>query len=394
MSLPTFSQHPFHHHPFHQRPTHPRRPAPAGTATLYLSLPQMVALVRRQGLPACLAGVAERIEADYRRWPEFDKSPRLACHSPDGVVELMPIADARRFAFKYVNGHPANHRFGLPTVMAFGVLADVATGLPLLLSELTITTAIRTAAMSALAARVLARPDSRRMALIGNGAQSEFQALAFRDTVGVRELRLFDTDPAASAKLAANLAGQGLTVRIASSIADAVRAADIVTTVTADKSRATILTPEMIEPGMHINAVGGDCPGKTELHPDVLCAGPVFVEYEPQTRIEGEIQQMPADFPVTEFWRVLSGQAAGRVGASDVTVFDSVGFALEDYSALAWLHDTALALGIGERIDLVPAGGDPKNLFGLLSGETPARNTARDLQTRTKLDRSSSTLWP
>ena len=370
------------------------RPASAGnTATLYLSVEHVIDLVQQTGLSACLAGVAQRIEADYRRWNDFDKSPRLACHSADGVVELMPIADAHRFAFKYVNGHPANHRFGLPTVMAFGVLADVATGLPLLLAELTLTTAIRTAAMSALAAAVLARPGSRSMALIGNGAQSEFQALAFRDRVGVRELRLFDTDAVASAKLAANLAGQGFaSIHIATSIADAVRGADIVTTVTADKTKATILSPEMIEPGMHINAVGGDCPGKTELHPEVLRAGPVFVEYEPQTRVEGEIQQMPADFAVTEFWRVLTGQANGRQSAEQVTLFDSVGFALEDYSALSFLHDSALALGLGEYLQLVPANDDPKDLFGLLRSPGPADGAAKAPPTRTQRGHTGITL--
>ena len=224
--------------------------ANAYPSTLYLSAPEMVRLVQRKGLSACIAGVAQRIEREFLRWTDFDKRARVAFHSDLGVVELMPIADAAQFAFKYVNGHPGNHRLGLPTVMAFGVLADVATGAPRLLSELTLTTAIRTAAMSALAARVLARPGSRSMALIGNGAQSEFQALAFRDLVGIRALRLFDTDAAASAKLAANLVGHGLQVQICASTADAVRGADIVTTVTADKSQATILTPEMVEPGM------------------------------------------------------------------------------------------------------------------------------------------------
>ncbi|HRI18445.1 MAG TPA: ornithine cyclodeaminase [Burkholderiaceae bacterium] len=341
-------------------------------STRFLGAEDIVALVRRKGLSACIRAIAARIEADYRRWNEFDKTARVASHSADGVIELMPIADASRFAFKYVNGHPSNTRAGLPTVMAFGVLADVATGAPRLVSELTLATAMRTAAMSALAARVLARPGSRSMALVGNGAQSEFQALALRDLVGVRELRLYDTDPAASAKLVANLAGQGFaTVRVCASIAEAVRGADIVTTVTADKTNATILTPEMIEPGMHVNAVGGDCPGKTELHPGVLDAAAVFVEYEPQTRIEGDLQQMPADFFVTEFWRVLAGHAAGRVGAAQVTIFDSVGFALEDYSALTFLHDVALELGLGQEIGLVARAEDPKNLFGLLHAEAP-----------------------
>jgi ornithine cyclodeaminase len=339
------------------------------TRTLFLGTRHLVAIVRRKGLAACLTGVAERIEAGFRRWHDFDKSARVACHSAVGVIELMPIADANQFAFKYVNGHPANPARGLPTVMAFGVLADVDTGAPRLLSELTLTTAIRTAAMSALAARVLARPGSRRMALIGNGAQSEFQALAFQEIVGIRELSLYDTDPAASAKLAANLRGQGLQVRICDSAAQAVRGVDIVTTVTADKTNATILTPEMIEPGMHINAVGGDCPGKTELHPGVLLAASVFVEYEPQTRIEGDIQQMPADFPVTEFWQVLEGAAPGRTHARQVTVFDSVGFALEDYAALAFMHDAAAEFGIGEMIELVSVAADPKNLYSLLTEE-------------------------
>lgn len=335
-------------------------------STLYLSVDDLVRLVQRKGLSACIAGVADGIEREFLRWEQFDKSPRLACHSKDGVIELMPVADDQRFSFKYVNGHPSNYRFGLPTVMAFGVLADVATGMPRLLAELTITTAIRTAAMSALAAKKLARPGSRVMALIGNGAQSEFQALAFRDLVGIDTLHLFDIDPQATAKLVANLAGSGLTIKTFASTWDAVQGVDIITTVTADKANATIITPEMLAPGQHINGVGGDCPGKTELHRGVLEAGRVFVEYEPQSRIEGDIQQMPADFPVTEFWRVLSGQAEGRQSAEQITVFDSVGFALEDFAALSFLHETALQLGLGQTIELVPQNEDPKNLFGLL----------------------------
>ncbi|MBC7726516.1 MAG: ornithine cyclodeaminase [Microbacteriaceae bacterium] len=336
-------------------------------STVYLSAPDMVRLVQRKGLSACFAGIAARIERDFGRWHEFDKSARLACHSEQGVIELMPIADAQCFAFKYVNGHPNNTRRGLPTVMAFGVLADVATGAPRLLCELTLTTAIRTAAMSALVARRLARPGSHCMALIGNGAQSEFQALAFRDLVGITALRLFDRDPAATAKLAANLVGHGLQIQVCRNTAEAVRGAQIVTTLTADKAFAAIITPEMVEPGMHFNAVGGDCPGKTELHPGVLAAASVFVEFEPQTRIEGDLQQMPADFAVTEFWRVLAGQAPGRSSAAQVTVFDSVGFALEDYAALTWVSETAAALGLGDVLQLVPQAADPKNLFGLLN---------------------------
>ncbi|VTU34378.1 ornithine cyclodeaminase [Variovorax sp. SRS16] len=349
-------------------------------STLYLGAPDVARIVARKGLSACLADVAARIGQDFLRWPAFDKSARVASHSKDGVIELMPVADDALYAFKYVNGHPKNPIAGLPTVMAFGVLAEVATGAPLLLAELTLATAIRTAAMSAVAARALARPDSRTMALIGNGAQSEFQALAFRDLLGITTLRLFDTDARATDKLMRNLHGQGLALLPCASTADAVRGADIVTTITADKTLATILTPDMIAPGMHLNAVGGDCPGKTELHPEVLRRATVFVEHAPQTRIEGDLQQMPADFPVTELWQVLSSQRPGRADAAQVTVFDSVGFALEDYSTLCFLRDAAEEFGIGESLQLVPQMADPKNLFGVLGRSADGSARTEQLQ--------------
>ena len=333
--------------------------------TRFIDVATMADLVAECGLETFLGDLADALAADFVRWPEFDKSARVASHSEVGVIELMPAADRQRYAFKYVNGHPANTRRGLYTVMAFGVLADVDTGYPVLLSELTLATALRTAATSLMAARALARPDARRMALIGNGAQAEFQALAFHAHLGIEEIVAFDVDPAATDKLVRNLAqaAPGLRVRRAASTREAVRGADIVTTITADKTRATILTPEMIEPGMHLNAVGGDCPGKTELHADVLRAARVFVEYEPQTRIEGDIQQLPADFPVVDLWRVLAGQVEGRQRADQVTVFDSVGFALEDFSTLRLVAARAEALGLGETIELVPSADDPKDLF-------------------------------
>jgi ornithine cyclodeaminase len=349
--------------------------------TLFLSAPDVARMVAEEGLPNCLQGVAAAIGQDFLRWKSFDKSPRVACHSADGVIELMPIADDKTFTFKYVNGHPKNTARGLPTVMAFGVLADVATGMPLLISELTLTTAIRTAATSAVAARALARANSRTMALIGNGAQSEFQALAFHHLLGIEEIRLFDTDPQATAKLVRNLRANNdakeLKIVVATSIRDAVRGADIVTTVTADKTNAAVLHADMIEPGMHLNAVGGDCPGKTEIPPEVMQLANVFVEYEPQTRIEGDLQHMPADFAVTELWQVLAGKVQGRKSSEDVTMFDSVGFALEDFSALRYIRDLALARETGEAIELIPTLADPKDLYSLIR---PTRENLRSMK--------------
>jgi len=337
----------------------------------YIGVTDILRIVDNLGVGVFMEQLAAVIENDYRQWSEFEKSARLASHSPLGVIELMPTSNGKLYSFKYVNGHPKNTAVGLLTVTAFGVLADVVTGYPLLLSELTVTTAMRTAATSALAARYLARPDSRVMALIGNGAQSEFQAIAFHHMLGIRELRIHDIDPRASAKLEQNLRSmrelRDLRVVRTTSSAAACQGADIVTTVTADKRNAIILTPPMIARGMHINAVGGDCPGKTELHGDVLRMKNlrVFVEYEPQSRVEGEIQQMPPDYPVTELAQLVSGNAPARLSADEITVFDSVGFALEDYSALRFLHQlTSRQTQTTRQIDLVPDLDDPKDLYG------------------------------
>ncbi len=352
----------------------------------YIGVRDIQRLVRAVGPAEFMARLAQEIEADYARWPDFENSPRLASHSPVGVIELMPATDGRLYSFKYVNGHPRNTASGLLTVMAFGMLAEVDTGYPLLLSELTVTTALRTAATSALAAQKLARPGSRVMALIGNGAQSEFQAIAFHRLVGIRELRVFDVDRHATAKLVQNLRAvpelADLQLVSCGSTAEACRGADIVTTVTADKRNAVILTPPMVAPGMHINGVGGDCPGKTELHADILRMPNlrVVVEFEPQSRIEGEIQQMPADYPVIELAQVVRGEVVARRSVEDVTLFDSVGFALEDYSALRFLHALLQEQHVGRReLDLVPLLADPKDLFGgtLGAGKASARPRAR-----------------
>lgn len=344
--------------------------------TRYLGVTDLQRLLGEIGAQTMLADLAGFIHQDFLRWQSFQKSARTANHSPEGVIELMPASDDTLFAFKYVNGHPRNPLQQLPTVMAFGVLAEVATGYPLLLSELTITTALRTAATSVLAARRLARADSRSMALIGNGAQSEFQAIAFMDALGIREIRAYDVDREATDKLIANLAPHiragRLQVVAANSVRDAVAGADIVTTLTADKSRATILTDDMIAPGMHLNAVGGDCPGKTELDARILERATVVVEFEPQTRVEGELQQMRADFRVVELWQVLQGLQSGRTDAREITVFDSVGFALEDFSALRYLHQRASAMNIGRQLEIVPRLHDPKDLYGHAMGTAPS----------------------
>lgn len=335
--------------------------------TLFLDVNALGTLVNKHGTEAFMAGLLGYMQDDFCRWEEFDKSARTAAHSDIGVIELMPIADQTNYGFKYVNGHPSNPKLGLSTVMAFGALSDVATGFPRLLCELTLSTALRTSVTSVMAAKALANPDASIMGLIGCGAQSAFQAIAFHSLLGINEIRIFDIDREAMACVAQHLtAYPNLKVIKANSAKECVKGADIVTTVTADKTYATILTPDMIESGMHINGVGGDCPGKTELHIDVLKVGKIFIEHEPQTRVEGDIQQLPVEHKVNPLWKVIAGKEQGRDTEEQITIFDSVGFALEDLAVLRYIYDLATQLGVGEKIDLVPQMENPKDLFAVM----------------------------
>jgi len=333
----------------------------------FVGVGDMARWTAQHGVEDAIAGMVEYLEADFRRWHDFERAPRLASHSPRGVIELMPTSDGESYAFKYVNGHPSNPADGLLTVTAFGVLADVATGYPTFAAEMTLLTALRTGATSAMAAKALARPDSRTMALIGTGTQAEFQALAFRGALGIDRLRIWDTDPAAMEKLVRNVAPLGFEVTVAASAAEAAAGADVITTCTADKAQATVLADGWVASGVHVNAIGGDCPGKTELDPDILRRAGVFVELAEQTRIEGEIQRLTPDFPVVELWEVLSGVAPGRTSREQVTVFDSVGFALEDFSALRYVRDAVDGTPFYDELDLVAAPADPKDLFAVVS---------------------------
>ncbi len=347
----------------------------------FVSVDHMMQLIHKVGINQMLCGVAEYIEADFKRWELFDKTPRVASHSAEGVIELMPTSDGEVYGFKYVNGHPKNTRDGLQTVTAFGLLADVGTGYPVLLSEMTLLTAMRTAAMSGLVAKHLAPKGARVMAMIGNGAQSEFQSLAMQAIAGIERVQMWDIDPAATDKAVRNLQESGLEVVACATAEEAMEGAHIITTCTADKAYATILSDNMVGPGVHINAIGGDCPGKTELAEGILHRSQIFVEYPPQTRVEGEIQQLAPDHPVTELWQVMTGAVPGRTSPTDITLFDSVGFAIEDFSALRYVRDQLAGTGLYHDLDLLADPDDPRDLFGMLQRATPTQHAAPKSQT-------------
>ncbi|WCZ32445.1 ornithine cyclodeaminase [Corynebacterium massiliense] len=333
----------------------------------FVDVNNMARWIQRDGVENIITGMVGYLERDYKRWELFHKIPRVASHTPFGVIELMPTSDGEEYSFKYVNGHPSNPARGFQTVTAFGLLADVDNGYPTFESEMTLLTALRTAATSAMVAKHLARKDSKTMAMIGAGSQSEFQALGFRGVLGIEDIAIYDIDDEAVEKFRRNLEPLGFNIVVCKSVDEAVLGADIITTCTADKAQNQILADKHVAPGVHLNAVGGDCPGKTELEASILDKSKVFVEFPEQTRIEGEIQQMADDFPVVEFWKVLTGEETGRDSDDQITLFDDVGFAINDFSALRYLRDAVAGSDLETDIDIVANPDDPKDLFSLVA---------------------------
>ncbi|OUS13564.1 ornithine cyclodeaminase [Gammaproteobacteria bacterium 53_120_T64] len=311
--------------------------------------------------------VLTTLEGDFLRWGEFIKTPRLATHYPFGVIELMPCADQHYYSFKYVNGHPKNTEQGKLCVVALGVLADVNSGYPLLFSEMTLLTAIRTAAVTALAARCLARPDSRHLALIGTGAQAEFQVSMVAQVLNLERVTYFDLDPRAMGKFTRNIRSFDLELRPCQSIQEAVQDADMIITATAAKQVNDLIQLDWLKSGVHIHAMGGDCPGKTELGKDLLMASKIVVEYRQQSLLEGEVQNMDGSVLYAELWQLLAGHLPGRENDSELTLCDAVGFALEDFSIIKLLHDYSKQEAYRDYFDeiaMLPTMADPKDLYG------------------------------
>jgi len=335
--------------------------------TRVITISDVKALIHKIGLESFFLRLIDRLESDYSRWEDFQKWPRHACYYPQGVIELMPVSDEEYYAFKYVNGHPENPKSGKLTVVAMGVFASALNGYPLLISEMTLLTALRTAATSALASKHLARKEGKRFGIIGTGSQSEFQTLAHAFALGCTEIRYFDTDPAAMEKFAHNLRPFHLELIPCESAKKVIKESDIVTTATAAHGHAKIIEGEWVRPGTHINGVGGDSPGKTEMDPEFAKKCKIVIEHLPQTIEEGEIQQIGTEFVYAELWELAAKRKKGRESDQEITLFDSVGFALEDYSALRLVRELSETYNLGHKLDMIPETlANPKNLFSLL----------------------------
>ena len=315
------------------------------------------------------------LKRDFGSWDSFTQMPRPSMQVPGGVLELMPVCDNEQYyTYKYVNCHPKNPLSGLQTIVATGQLSRIDTGYPLIFSEMTILTALRTAAMTALATDLMSRQDARVLTIIGTGAQSEFQVSGMQLVRDIAEVRYFDIDSRAMDKFEKNMRGKFLKMTRCKSAEEAVRGSDIITVCTACRAHVDVIKNDWIRSGMHINGLGGDTVGKTELEFGILKRSKIVVEYFDQAFIEGEIQRFSraeAEKQVyAELHELVTGIKKGRDNDKDITLFDSVGIALEDYSALRLTYELSEKYQIGQDLNLTPILTDPKDLMSVLKNKT------------------------
>lgn len=336
-----------------------------------LTVENLSELVKKYGVENYLRDLMEKLRQDFIRFESFTKMPRPSMHVEGGVLELMPICDDKYYSFKYVNCHPKNPEQNLMTVVATGQLSTIDTGYPLMFSEMTLLTALRTASTTALATDLMARKNSHILAIIGTGAQSEFLVKALGLVREIREVRYFDIDARAMNKFEKNLKNTPFKLIRCKNVEEAVRGADIITTCTACKAHVDVLKNDWVKDGVHINALGGDTVGKTELEFSILDRSKIVVEYFDQSIIEGEIQRYSEEEGkkkvYAELHELVNGVKSGRENHMEITLYDSVGIGLEDYSALCFTYELVKKYNLGQDLNFTPVLKNPKDLISLLS---------------------------
>lgn len=304
----------------------------------------------------------EAVEGAFRALAAGDLESIAAGHVPgDGgafhIKSAVARAGTRRAAIKINGNFPGNPgRNGLPTIQGCIVLVDASDGRLLAVLDSIEITAQRTAAASAVAARHLARRDSRTIALIGCGVQAHchLDALLSLREFGFRAARVCDTDSAAAERLARHAAAQGLDALRATSPRDACRDADVVVTCT--PAQSPILHAGDVRPGTFIAAVGADNPHKNEIAPALMAQSRVVADIATQAASMGDLRaalaagMMTLDSIYGELAQVVSGARPSRAQAGDIVVFDSTGTAIEDLVAANLVYERALADGGALRL--------------------------------------------
>ena len=277
----------------------------------------------------------------------------------NGDLRVMPayLEELNQVGVKMVNAHLDNRsKYRLPTVLASIMIFNPETGAPISLMDGTYITAMRTAAASAVAAKYLARKDSKVLTVIGAGYQSLRQVEALREIIKLEAVRIFDIDSDRAEELAVLLRGRfDITAKMFTSAEEAVRGSDILVTVT--PSRKPIVKSEWVTEGMHISAVGADAPGKEELEPELLTRARIVIDDWEQANHGGEIN-VPLSSGVisksdiyADIGEIVAGIKPGRTSNGEITIFDTTGLAIQDVITAWHVYEVAEKKGIGIELD-------------------------------------------
>jgi len=273
-------------------------------------------------------------------------------HVKAGLLEL----DRSYFAAKVNGNFPENNsRFGLPTIQGVIVLCDAGNGTPLAVMDSGDITSLRTAAATAVAAKFLARQDSRTITICGCGNQGRVQLRALS---GIRHLETafaFDSDGERALRFSQDLTSElKISVKAVSDLRAAVRRSDICVTCTT--SRQPLLGSDDVSPGTFIAAVGADNPQKQELHPSLMAGSKVVCDIREQCAVMGDLHHALDAGVMTranvhaELGQIVAGRKPGRESQEEITIFDSTGMALQDVAAAAFLFEKAERNGSGVRL--------------------------------------------
>ncbi len=310
-------------------------------------------------LDDCIDAVdaAFRALADGRAIP----SDVLGVHVAGGGfhIKTAGLLDPAAYFAAKLNGNFGENgeRFGLPRIQGLILLADARHGYPLAIMDSVEITALRTAAATAVAARYLARPDSRVATICGCGQQGEIQLEAMLRVCDLEAVYAFDVDSRRARGLCETFAGRGLETLVADELASAAGQSDVIVLCT--PALGPILGPGQVRPGTFIAAVGADSEEKQELDPRLVAESTLVVDHLEQCATIGELHHalesgaMRPEDVHAELHQVVAGHLSGRTSADEVTIFDSTGVAIEDVATAALVYDRALERGMGSRLELL-----------------------------------------
>jgi alanine dehydrogenase len=310
-------------------------------------------------MPDCIEVMAGALSALARG--EALQPLRSVLRLPSGgnILGVMPAhvgGELNAPGVKVITVVPGNHGTELDSHQGAVLLFEGERGRLVAVVDASEVTAIRTAAVSGLATRALARPDAGDLAVLGSGVQARAHLEAMAAVRRLRRVRLWSRDPARAAALAGATA-IGCAVEVVASPRDAVTGADIICTTTA--ARAPIVEGAWLAPGAHINAVGACVPSARELDGPAVARSRLFVDRRESAlneagdfllaRAEGSIAD---DHIAGELGEVLIGAVEGRRSPDDITLFKSLGIGVEDVAAAHFIHRRARAEGTGTTVAL------------------------------------------